>query len=189
MDEGFLQLNVRHEFMMRKYLYILLLFVIGSCNSQKETERFEIIGYSIGDTIDNGIVVTEVVNNWLSCGKIANSTSVEVSLFNNHIERIIIDSISSKKFEYYANRIAKFYDIEPYYSKDSLYCGLKLKAEQYYWHDSISDDCFSLIRSTQQDSDSLFSLEFTNSRISSAYRESIFGFDEECEIIIVEEES
>ena len=159
-----------------------------SCNFSQDTKRFDILGYSIGDTIDDGVIVTEVVNNWLSYGELSTSSNVEVWLFNNHIEAIIIDSISFREYESYSNRITKFYNINPYYCKDSLYSGLKLKAEQYYWHDSISDNCFSLVRSTQQDSDSLFSLEFTNSRISNAYRESIFGPEEEYEIIVVDEE-
>jgi hypothetical protein len=160
-----------------------------SCNSSQDTKRFDILGYSIGDTIDDGVIVTEVANNWLSYGKLANSSNVEVWLFNNHIETIIIDSISPKEFESYSNRITKFYNINPYYSNDSLYCGLKLKVEQYYWHDSISDDRFSLIRSTKPDSDSLFSLEFTNFKRSNAYRELIFGPEDEGEeIIVVEDE-
>ena len=174
---------------MSKYLIIILPLFLVSCNSSQDIKRFDILGYSIGDTIDNGIIVTEVVNNWLSYGKVANSTDIEVWLFNNHIEAIIIDSISFREYESYSNRITKYYNINPYYSKDSLYCGLKLKAEQYYWHDSISDDCFSMVRSTQSDSDSLFSLEFTNSKRANAYRELIFGPEDEGEeIIVVEDE-
>lgn len=174
--------------MMTRYLFIILFFFIGSCDSKKDIKRFDILGYSIGDTIDEGVIITEIANNWISYGKLANSKNVKVWLFNNHIETIIIDSISSKEYESYSKKISKFYNLEPYYTKDSLYSGLKLKAEQYYWHDSISDDCFSLLRSTQLDSDSLFSLEFTNSRKSNSYREFIFGPEEEYEIIVIDEE-
>lgn len=160
-----------------------------SCNSKNNNKGFEVLGYTIGDTIDNGVKITEVCNTWISKAELVDSSNVEMSLFNNHIEDIIIDSISQKEFESLYNRITSIYNITPRYYRDSLFCGLKMKAEQYYWLDTISDDCISLTRSTKVNTDSLFTLWFRNSRRSKAYRELFFEPEpEEIEICDIEEE-
>jgi len=173
-----------------KYLYILLLFIV-SCNSNSDNKRFEVLGYVIGDTIDNGVKITEVCNTWISRGKLVDSSKVELLLFNNHIEDIIIDSISQKEFESLYNRITSIYNITPSYYRDSLYGGIRMKAEQYYWLDTISDDRISLSRSTKENTDSLFTLNFYNYRFSNVYREIFWEPEpegEEIEICDIEKE-
>ena len=162
--------------------------LINACVYDPPLNRLDIYGYSCGDTIDDGITITEVANDLISYGVINKYERARVWLFNNNIERITIDSLSPKEFDSLKNKITEIYNLDPHYSKDSLYSGLKLKAEEYYWYDSISRDRISLIRNTQDNPVTISAFWFENIFVAKSYRERLLGIEEEYDFTEINDE-
>ena len=164
------------------------MIILASCNSEPKLERYNVMGYSIGDTIDDGISIDEEYNEWLSYGIINEHERAKVWLFNKHIDRIVISSLSQREFDSLMLRISEIYELDPRYYKDTLSSGLIMKAEEYYWYDSVSGDDISILRDTYDNPDSTSSLWFENERISSEYKEQILGPEEEYEFTIISDD-
>ena len=172
-----------------KQIAVILLIFLNSCVYDPPLNRITINGYTIGDSIDNGIRITEISNNWISKGVIIDNNKAKVWLFNNHIERIIIDSLNEKEAQSWKEKITKTYNLKPIILKnDQALTGLLQNAVEYYWFDSISRDRISILKDFENNPDSISYLWFENKLVAETYREYLFGPDEEYEYIIIEDD-
>ena len=158
-----------------KYLSLILLLSCWSCVYDPPMSRLEINGYTCGDSIDEGIKITEIKNSLISHGVINEYENAEVWLFNNHIEKIIIDSITKNESKSLKEKITKIYNLDPLYFKDTLASSLIMKAEEYYWFDSVSLDRISILTGREDNTDSLSILYFENLYVANQYREYLYG--------------
>lgn len=171
---------------MTKYLSIFFI-VLLACNSEPEQNGFDLFGYTIGDTIDEGISIVNVDSEWHSDGLIKEDPRSEVRLFNNHIEWILVKSLSDMEFDSLRLRIADIYSIEPKHSKDTVHSFLPFYGEEFRWYDTISGDKISLIRTYPDADEKVSRLWFDNAKVSRNYREELFGLEEEYEFSVPEE--
>ena len=161
---------------MNKHFTILFFLILLSCNSNPELERFNVGGYSIGDSIDNGISITKVVDEWKSYGVINEYKTAWVILFNNHIEWISIDSLSKLDTDSLKEVISKIYHETSFYihTNDSS-TNSSVPIEEFFWMDTTMGDVIRIYRETQDNPDSISRLVFDNRFMRIKYRDSILG--------------
>ena len=123
-----------------KHIIFYLIFIsLISCD-KSQNNRFEIYGYSLGDSINNDIEIIQTMDYPWSKAKFKNDDRIELFLVYNHINQIFIED-TSKLFDLLSpEKISRKTRIIPDHYTDSSKFGLKIKGEEYYWFDSISND-------------------------------------------------
>jgi hypothetical protein len=160
-----------------KQLTILVLIFLASCNSEPIAERFDVFGYFIGDTVDNGITITSSGggDDWDGFGVINEYPKARVLIFNNHIDIIVIDSLTPKENHSLRHKISGIYDETPYYWADTSDSRYGSNVESFEWWDTISRDQIKIRRDLLNNPDSISTLMIENRYFSITYRDSILG--------------
>jgi len=171
-----------------RILPLILLLLISSCQKQLFDKELEINGYNIGDTLTNDFKVIKEYGTYFKEAELKKDKRISVTTFNQHIIGIYFSPISESEYRLIKEKIEKKLKKKAVHYIGQTHDGVKVRAEEFYWQDSITMNQFSI--GVNNRPDSIYSLSIHNERISDSLSSLVienFGEDEEIEIMEIKE--
>jgi hypothetical protein len=123
---------------INNFLYVIIVSsLLTGCLSSERNDDLLFYGYKLGDTLTSEFKVIKVQDFPFSRASLIKDKRIEVSLINNKITSISIDSLTSKEHSNYKNTITTKMDLPPVLYKGETPYNVKINGEVFYWHDTL----------------------------------------------------